>query len=393
MADQTEQTSATRVRAWIDENGIHIPSYPEVLEDLKEDFRAIYGQGVYLEPDSQEGAMCDIFALRIYDCYTLAASVYNAYFPATAQGVGLSSVVKTNGIKRDKSGHSQVPVRVIGQAGTIIKIGVATDDAGQRWLLPAEMTIPLQGEVSVTATAKKPGELRAGPGEIKNIATSMRGWHAVTNPTAATPGAAVETDAKLRVRQKISTALPSLSILDGTKGAVASLTGVIRSRGYENDTDVPDAHGIPPHSICFVVEGGDTQKIGDTIAIKKGPGCGTYGDVIVNTRDKFGSPAAIRFFRPGIDNAGSFIRIKPLDGYLATTGQKARQNVVDYINSLPIGESILLSKLYTPINAAEPDPERRTFDILEIKIGPKGGTLISANLVIALPEPPASRCG
>lgn len=393
MADMVDQVAQSRVRAWIDENGIHVPSYPEVLESLKENFRAIFGQDVYLEPDSQEGALCAVFAVRIYDCYTMAASVYNAYSPSTAQGVGLSSVVKTNGIKRDSSGHSQVPVRIIGQAGTIIKNGVATDDAGQRWLLPAEVTIPLQGEISITATAEKLGELRAGPGEIKNIATPMRGWHAVSNPTAATPGAAVETDAKLRQRQKISTALPSLSILDGTKGAVASLTGVVRSRGYENDTDVPDVHGIPPHSICFVVEGGDTQKIGDTIAVKKGPGCGTYGDVIVNTRDKFGSPAAIRFFRPGLDDVAVLLRIKPLDGYLATTGQAARQNVVAYINDLPIGESILLSKLYTPINAAEPDPANRTFDVLDVRIGLKGGALVAANMAIAFNHAAACALG
>ncbi|MDR0467155.1 MAG: hypothetical protein LBH94_07345, partial [Deltaproteobacteria bacterium] len=44
---------------------------------------------------------------------------------------------------------------------------------------------------------------------------------------------------------------------------------------------------------------------------------------------------------------------------------------------------VLLSKLYTPINAAEPDPGRRSFDVLEIRIGPKGGTLSQANTEIA----------
>lgn len=371
------------LKAYVDEYGITVPSYPEVLADLQEEFRAIYGQDVYLESDSQEGALLAVFALRLYDCYTLAASVYNAYSPATAQGIGLSSVVKTNGIRRLVAGYSQAVLRVVGQAGTIIRNGVATDDAGQRWLLPAEVAVPVGGEIFVSATAEKQGELRAGPGEIKNIATPTRGWQAVTNPEAATTGAAVETDAKLRQRQKISTALPSLSILDGTRGAVASLTGVIRSRGYENDTSQTDANGIPPHSISFVVEGGDAQAIGDTLAMKKGPGCGTYGDVAVTSRDMHGSPALISFFRPVIMDAGVFLRVKPLDGYLATTGQAARQNVADYINSLPIGESILLSKLYTPINAAEPDMASRTFDVLELRIGPKDGTLTAANMAIS----------
>lgn len=371
------------VKAYIDEYGIHIPSYPEVLADLQEEYRSIYGPDVYLEADSQEGALCAVYALRLYDCYTLAASVYNSYSPSTAQGVGLSSVVKTNGIRRDAAGYSQVDLRIIGQAGTVITSGVATDDTGQRWLLPTEVVIPVAGEIMVIATAEEPGELRAGPGEIKNIATPTRGWQAILNPSAATPGAAVETDAKLRQRQTISTALPSLSIFDGIRGAVASVPGVTRSKGYKNDKSVADDNGVPQHSISFVVEGGDAQTIGDAIARKKGPGCGTYGDVEVETRDAYGSPAVILFFRSVADQVGVFIRIKPLSGYLSTTGKTIRANVTAYINSLDIGEDVLLSKLYTPINAAEPDASRRTFDVLEIRLGPAGGTLVAASMAIA----------
>lgn len=370
------------IKAYIDETGIHIPSYPEVLDDIKAAFRGIYGQDVYLEPDSQDGELCAVFATRIYDCYTLAASVYNSYSPATAQGVGLSSVVKTNGIRRHVASRSQVDLRLIGRAGTIIKNGVATDDAGQRWRLPASVTIPVSGEITVNATAEEIGDIRAGAGEIKNIATPARGWQAVTNPASARPGEPVEKDAGLRQRQTISTALPSLSIFDGTAGAVASLTGVSRSRGYENDTNEYDEHGIPPHSISFVVEGGDTQAIGNIIALKKGPGCGTFGTTPVETRDKYGAPCTIRFFRPTIVNVAASIRIKPLSGYLATTGISLKENVAAYLNALRIGDDILLSKLYTPINAAEPALAQRTFDVQHLRIGIKGGALAEANLPI-----------
>lgn len=39
----------------IDEAGIHAPDFPTVLNWLKEQYRAIYGQDVYLENDSQDG--------------------------------------------------------------------------------------------------------------------------------------------------------------------------------------------------------------------------------------------------------------------------------------------------------------------------------------------------
>ncbi len=372
------------VTAFIDEDGIHIPSYPEVLEDIRNEFRAIYGPDIYLEPDSQEGELCAVFSLRIYDCWTLAASVYNAYSPHTAQGVGLSSVVRVNGIRRQSASYSHVILRVIGQAGLTITNGIATDEAGQRWFLPEEVILPLEGEIEVTAWAEFEGEIRAAPGEVKNIATPVRGWHAVNNPGAARPGAPVETDAALRRRQAISTMLPSSSIFDGTCGAVAQIAGVSRSRGYENDTSVYDANGIPPHSISFVVEGGDTQEIGQIIAIKKGPGCGTHGDTAVQVYDVKGIPVpgGIRFFRPVLMPLALVIRIRPLPGYLAATGAQIINNAYAYLNSHRIGDDVLLSKLYTPLNAADPDAEQRSFDVVEVLIGLKGGATLPANFAV-----------
>ena len=125
--------------ATIDETGLHLPDYPTVLEDVKARFRGIYGDDLYLGPDSQDGQLCAVFALALHDAYTLAGSVYNAYSPATAQGTGLSRMVKINGLRRKPSGRSTVDLRLVGQAGTVIRGGMAGDAAGKRWLLPDEV--------------------------------------------------------------------------------------------------------------------------------------------------------------------------------------------------------------------------------------------------------------
>lgn len=366
--------------AYINEHGVHIPDYSEILEDLKEEFRGIFGPDVYLEPDSQEGQLLSIFALRIHDCHTLAASVYNAFSPQTAQGAGLSSVVKVNGLRRRGASHSQVDLRVIGRPGTVISGGVATDTADQRWLLP-DLTIPVGGEITVTALAEDPGEIRAAAGEITNIATPVYGWQAVTNAEAAVPGSAVETDADLRGRQRISTAIPSQTVFDGIVGGVSSVSGVTRCRGYENDSSVEDSNGLPPHSVSLVVEGGDAQAVATAIALKKTPGCGTHGDVEVGLRDVYGSASVIKFFRPTPVAVAVRVSIRPLSGYVSATGETIRKNLSAHISALEIGEDVMLSKLYTPINAAEPVAGRRSFDVLSLQIG-VGAPLSAENLSI-----------
>lgn len=368
------------VSAYIDNTGIHIPSYPDVLAALKEEFRAIYGPDIYLEEDSQDGQLVAAYAQRYYDLCALAVSVYNSYSPATAQGAGLSSVVKTNGIRRAVATRSTVDLRIIGQAGTVINNGVVADSRQNNWILPAQVIIPVSGEITVTALAENAGDIRADAGEIKNIAAgSTRGWQQAYNPFAADSGAAVETDYQLRKRQAISVALPSLTVFDGTKGGVANIDGVTRWQGYENDTSETDENGIPPHSICMIVEGGDAQAIADVIALKKTPGCGTYGNTSIQVFDKYGIPSRIKFSRPQDIKMAVEIDVRPLSGYYNITGTDIIQNLIVYINDQGIGDKILLSKLYTPINAAEPIAGRRTFDVVALRIGVLGGTLVPEN--------------
>lgn len=367
--------------ARLDETGLHLPDYPTILATLQAQMRAIYGDDLYLDPDSQDGQLVAIFALALMDAYALAGAVYNAYSPATAQGVSLSRQVAINGLRRRAASHSTVTLRVVGAVGTTLTGAVAKDGADQRWLLPT-VTIPLSGEVLVTAVAEISGAVGAPAGDVTRMETPILGWHSVTNPAPAVLGAEREQDVALRQRQALSTALPSRTVFEGVVGAVAALPGVVRLRGYENDGATPDAHGLPPHSIALVVEGGDGEAIAAAIAAKKTPGCGTHGDQTVLVRDRHGSPATIAFFRPTLVPVHVHVRITPLPGYLAQTGESMRQGVVAAITSLGIGEDVLVSKLFTPLNGAEPT-SARTFDVLSIEIGTDPTALTPANVAVA----------
>lgn len=379
--------------AYIDDTGLHLPDYPAVLDDLEKRVRAVFGEDVYLEPDSQDGQMLAVFALAVHEAYSLAGSVYNSYSPHTAQGAGLSRMVVINGIRRAAAGKSTVDLTLVGQNGTVIQGGIARDAAGNNWRLPGTVAIGPSGQVTVTAVAEKDGTIHAAPGEVRAIVTPCRGWQTVNNTLPAVPGAPVELDAELRARQYYSTALPSRTVFDGTVGAVAAVDGVIRWRGYENDNYLPDANGIPPHHICLVVEGGDSRAIAGAIAVKKTPGTGTYGDVVIDTQDDRGAPNTIRFFRPVNVPVRAIITLAPRGGYLSTTGVAIRDAVAAHINDLPIGEDVLLSRLFCPINDADvpanspaANATGRTFDIVSVRIGPAGGAMAQANVAIGFRE-------
>src|SRR3977135_460598 len=128
----------------IDATGVHVPDYSAVLAGVQDLFRGIYGADVLITPDTQDGQWLPVLSQAISDSNQVVATTYNAFIPTFAQGVGLSSLVKLNGLKRGVPTNSQIVVTIVGVVGTVITNGQVGDNAGlaQVWNLPASVTIP-----------------------------------------------------------------------------------------------------------------------------------------------------------------------------------------------------------------------------------------------------------
>lgn len=366
----------------IDANGITAPTYADILDFLKTKYRAIYGEDTYLENDSKDGQLLGVFAAAINDANSVSIAIYRSFSPSTAQNEALASNVKINGIKKNSASYSTVDLLITGQAVTITG-GSVRDQNNNIWNLPASVTIPPSGSITVTATCAAIGAVSAPAGTITTINTPTRGWQSVTNPADAVPGAEVESDAALRSRQKISTAIPSLTVFEGIVGAVAGVSGVTRYRGYENDTNSTDSNGIPAHSISLVVEGGDAVAIANAIAAKKTPGSGTYGTTSQVVTDIYGRPITIKFFRPTNAPITAVLTIKALNGYTSVIGTAAQQAIVDYINGTGIGGGQAACVEWDScISAAKSVDGSSTFKIVSLALtGPHGAGTPDASLL------------
>jgi uncharacterized phage protein gp47/JayE len=377
--------------AAVSDTGIYAPTYSDILQSLIAKYQSIFGSDAYLAADSQDGQLLGIVALAINSANQMAISVYNQFAPSTAQGTGLSSVVKVNGITRQIATNSSVVLTVVGQAGTVITNGAITDNAnlGTVWLLPLSVTIPPGGSIAVTATCSVPGATAASPGSLTQIRTPTAGWQTVTNPASATLGQPLESDAALRRRQAASTAIPSQSVLAGMIGALEALPGVVQVAAAENTTGTTDANGVPGHSVSFTVQGGNTQSIVNTIGSKKTIGTGTYGTTTGNYVDVFGIARAVGYFVPTQNTISVSISLKALSGYTTVIGSEIKAAVSAYINSLGIGGDVYISKLYVPANLSGPfavptsNLDATTFDITSILAAISPASPSAADVVIA----------
>lgn len=372
---------------YIDGTGLHIPTYNDIKEDMIEQAKLIYGQDIYLGNDSQDYQYISSIASKVYDSYLIAQQVYNNRGPSTAIGSGLDIIVKLNGIKRDAPIYSTCKVNVVGVAGTVIENAIIENSVtGTKWNLPSLVTIGAGGSSEVTATCQISGPITAQIGELSSIVTPTFGWTSVNNAVAAVPGANAESDSALRARQAKSTAIPSRSILEGLDGALRTLNGVSRVKVYENDTSVADANGIPAHSICIVIEGGDNTDIATTIYLKKGPGCGTHGDVTVDIVDDYDNLTPIKFYRPSYTDIDVVLNVKALSGYTSAITALIKEEVAAYLNSLKIGEDLAISSLWGSALSAMPDLKSPLFSLLSLTAARHGDSQGTIDIVTAFNE-------
>jgi uncharacterized phage protein gp47/JayE len=370
---------------YIDEAGLHIPTYIDIRDDLVAKFRGIYGEDLYLENDSQDYQMISAFSLKTADTMKLLQLVWNNHSPKTATGTALSSLVKLNGIKRKVASHSTCILTLTGKKGTIIRHGRVKDSAGFLWELP-DSVLMTEDEVDVSAKCMTIGSVEAPPGTITKIDTPQAGWIAVTNNVPAVVGAPVETDVELRARQSISVAIPSRNMLDSTIAGIASIPGVKRYKVYDNDTNVPDENGIPGHSIAAVVEGGLDDEIGAQIFLRKGTGGGTYGTTTVIYKSADDLEYKVHFSRPHYRKINILVKVTPCVGYTNELGESVKKNLQAYIDGLGIGSDVSLTGALVAVAAAIQTPVMPPFSLKSLTIGTDGSSLGTADVAIAYNE-------
>lgn len=354
--------------------GLTIPGYLDIRDDNIAQFLKIFGTNQYVGTDSAIYQLIAILSLKQFDTMKALQYAYNQSSPTTAVGAGLDRIVKINGLARKPFSFSIVVLTITGAPGTVITNGVAQDTNENQWALPVTVTIPGGGSINVTATGTLPGSISAVAGAVSVIATPQAGWTGVTNAAASSPGTGIETDSQLRARQAISVALPSKTMFAGTVAAIAQLAGVTRYNILENPTGGTDSFGNPAHSITAVIEGGMQSAIAQTIYNNRGIGCLTNGNVggspitqtvTINVADPVtGFVIPISFISPPVDvPIYVIVNAHLLQGGTTATITAIQTAIVNYLNSLQIGELVSFGALYAAAMSVNPNLSAPIFTI------------------------------
>ena len=295
----------------IDSQGIHTEELPEIIENITNDYKSIYGNDINTDSDTPDGQRINIEAQAKKDMLDFATQVYNSFDVDTVTGVAQDRLYKLNNIYRQNSGYSfcNVDITVSGPVNLDGLDANATDPDGvgftvsdinsNNWILLNSVSLTGAGTYTLEFRAQNEGEILASPNTINTLVTVIPAVTGVNNASAQyITGNNAESDANFRIRRNKSTAISGKGFYDSLLGDLLSIPLVSQAMVYENDTGSTDADGIPPYSIWVIVEGGTDLNIGKVIYANKSFGCDMKGSTTVNVERADGTNFVAKFDRP-----------------------------------------------------------------------------------------------
>ena len=280
-------------------SGLTLSTISELVTQLENDFKAIYGNDINIEQNSPDGQMINIFAQGGSDVRELISQLYTSFDPDGASGRTLDARCAINNVYRKGGTFTEVNITIVTDRAVDLQ-GVdenyndpsATgytiqDDAGNQFVLKSSQSLVSGTNTNIVFRAKDIGAVETIANTITTPVTVVLGVLSVNNPAKGVTGVNEETDAQLKVRRRQSLSIGASGYLNGLQASLSQLDGVTNVKVYENPTGstdsdgIPagstDSDGIPAHSIWVVISGGANSDIADTIYKKRSAGCNMYG--------------------------------------------------------------------------------------------------------------------
>ena len=367
------------------DKGYQRRTYDDILNDKIKRARELYGEDIDTSDQTPLGKFLRISAYDQALAEEEIEKVYFARFPNTASGQSLDRLMVFAGIIRNPATAAVYSVKVTGTAGTVIPAGylVSTDTEITYWTTQ-ENTIGEDGTCIAEVSCTEAGSI----GNLSSAAAICKAVNPDANITAVAgveclvAGVDIESDTDLRTRFAAAVEGGGSCNENAIRAAIMRVPTVKYAAVIANNTDEADGEGRPPHSFeCYVLGGDDyEQEIAAAIFEKRPVGIQMVGDKTVIITDIIGTERTVKYspapnvpvtVRAVVNTTAAF----PDDGVALV-----QASVADFINSLGIGNSLVLSAIYGHIYSVIGVAEVTTLELST----DGGSTYSTAN--VAVPE-------
>lgn len=327
--------------------GFDRPNAQKITDDLIKKYKAEFGEDASVSTHSAGGILIRILSYLTDAQNQDIEAIYNSQFVSSATGVSLEKLANNMGLQRLPQTRAQALLRIEGIKDTGIGEGTLfKTPTGITFALGGSVVIPESGVVEEIGYAVEMGSKgNVSRDTIVIQGNPMDAITSVTNPNGAFGGADLETDAQLRDRIELATQSSQTSSIKGLVSAINKVNGNSSARVVENHL-MEELNGQPPKSINIIVSGGSDPDIAQAIFENVAAGVTTWGQKSYIVEDLFGHPHEV-FWDEVSDKTIYFeVEVETDDSYSMDGDKLIAEQLVEFINSVSIGNKIILTKAY-----------------------------------------------
>lgn len=257
--------------------------YPEVLEDLQDKARELWGEDINLSSASTLGKYVEMIAYERSLMIEHMQNLYNSKSIANSSGQALIDNLSDWAIKPRKATYATGQLELTVEKGATINSGTLFRGGNVNGLYEATQSLAARedGKLYIDAVALELGDKgNAKENTIKTIVNDVRGLISVTNPEPFVNGQDAETDEELKERHEKSRSIRGSRRLAAIEANLLQrVDGIKSATVLENDTMV-ERDGIPPKAIHTIYAGGDGEEVAKIVLELKAGGIQAYGHKI-----------------------------------------------------------------------------------------------------------------
>jgi hypothetical protein len=356
---------------YIEETGVIVPDTSDLLIEVENEFKAVFGQDLVVTPDTPQGALIAAEVLARDTVVRNNAALANQINPNEAGGVFFDGLWALTGGQREKEAFSIVPVNLTGVTGTFIPAGVTMrSDNGDLFASVGDVTLTgISGAATVDFQAVASGPIAAPAGTLNTIVGGVLGWETGVNPVDAVLGRATQSDQSAKTERRVTLALQSSGLAEAMISALYATQNVKSLQFRENDLSIPklvDGITLAPNSLYVCIDGGTDVDVATTMRQRKGGGCGYnngFGTpVTVILTDPFsGQLCTIKFDRPLLKPVRARVTVRATNA-VSNIEAAVKKAILDYAAGLInteagffVGRPVSCFELGGAINQVEPD--------------------------------------
>ena len=371
----------------LDDKGLKIPTYADLLTDMEGKSKELFGDTVNLSSYTVLGVLLRIFAWFLAIVWQVVGNVYYSSFIKYSHGIQLDRHGKNRSMTRNPASEATVFLKITGIAYYTVPIGSYFEtEEGVRFLTIYELTLDQNGFGTVEAISVEKGSKNNVPANtIRVISEPVEELYTVTNELEAAGAANQESDVSYKERLIQGNVAQNNAIRDAIYSRVANVSGVVSIKVDVNET-MQERNGIPPKSVAVMAVGGNNADIGNAIYSSIAAGVDTAGDITHVATALDGNTHEIHFSKATSTVVYVRVVVNVTDEFPAEGERMIKDNIISYIGGnasdgthytgLDLQEEMIYTRLFHNVYSIQ-----GVDNAVELLVGTDSSDLKAGNII------------